>query len=55
MGKSISEIDNKANNETIGLIYGFLGVLGFSGTLPATRIAVTNLDPTVVGLGRAIV
>ena len=51
MSKSITN----ANNETIGLIYGFLGVLGFSGTLPATRIAVTNLDPTVVGLGRAIV
>jgi len=55
MSKSIDEINNKTNNETIGLIYGFLGVLGFSGTLPATRIAVTNLDPTVVGLGRAIV
>ncbi|MEL6165616.1 MAG: DMT family transporter [Cyanobacteria bacterium J06628_3] len=63
MSKSIDEINNKShnkpnnqlNNETIGLIYGFLGVLGFSGTLPATRIAVTNFDPTVVGLGRAIV
>ncbi|BAY80885.1 putative carboxylate/amino acid/amine transporter [Calothrix parasitica NIES-267] len=63
MSKSIDEINNKSenktnnqiNNETIGLIYGFLGVLGFSGTLPATRMAVTNLDPTVVGLGRAIV
>ena len=55
MSKSIDEIKNKTNNETIGLIYGFLGVLGFSGTLPATRLAVTNLDPTVVGLGRAIV
>ncbi|MDY6897899.1 MAG: DMT family transporter [Cyanobacteriota bacterium] len=55
MSKSIDELNNKTNNETIGLIYGFLGVLGFSGTLPATRIAVTNLDPTVVGLGRAIV
>ncbi|MBV6623736.1 MAG: DMT family transporter [Rivularia sp. (in: Bacteria)] len=51
MSKSITN----PNNETIGLIYGFIGVLGFSGTLPATRIAVTNLDPTVVGLGRAIV
>lgn len=45
----------KSNNETIGLIYGFLGVLGFSGTLPATRIAVTNFDPIIVGLGRALV
>lgn len=41
--------------ETIGLAYGFLGVLTFSLTLPATRLAVTELDATVVGLGRAVV
>ncbi len=41
--------------ETIGLGYGGLGVLGFSLTLPATRVAVAELDPTWVGLGRAIV
>jgi hypothetical protein len=36
--------------------YGFLGVLIFSLTLPATRIAVAGgLDPVCVGLGRAIV
>jgi len=55
MDKRITKINKKDNHETIGLIYGFLGVLGFSGTLPATRIAVTYFDPTVVGLGRAIV
>jgi drug/metabolite transporter (DMT)-like permease len=38
-----------------GLLFGFLGVLGFSLTLPATRWAVAELDPTVVGLGRALV
>jgi drug/metabolite transporter (DMT)-like permease len=43
------------HNETVGLLYGLLGVIAFSGTLPATRIAVTNLDPTFVGLGRALV
>jgi drug/metabolite transporter (DMT)-like permease len=37
------------------MLYGFLGVFGFSLTLPATRIAVAHLDPTVVGLGRALV
>lgn len=37
------------------LIYGLLGVVGFSLTLPATRIAVIELDPTFVGLGRALV
>lgn len=39
----------------IGLGYGFVGVLGFSLTLPATRVAVVELDPTIVGLGRAII
>jgi drug/metabolite transporter (DMT)-like permease len=43
------------HSETVGLLYGLLGVIAFSGTLPATRIAVTNLDPTFVGLGRALV
>jgi hypothetical protein len=38
-----------------GLLLGALGVLGFSCTLPATRIAVAQLDATVVGLGRAVV
>lgn len=41
--------------ETLGLIYGFFGVLGFSLTLPATRVAVADLDPILVGLGRALV
>lgn len=36
-------------------ILGTLGVAGFSLTLPATRLAVTELDPTFVGLGRAII
>ncbi|NEQ23913.1 MAG: DMT family transporter [Microcoleus sp. SIO2G3] len=37
------------------MTYGFLGVLSFSLTLPATRVAVVEFDPTFVGLGRAIV
>ncbi len=41
--------------ETLGLFYGFLGVFSFSFTLPATRLAVTGLDPTFVGLGRGLV
>lgn len=36
-------------------ILGTLGVAGFSLTLPATRMAVAELDPTFVGLGRAII
>jgi drug/metabolite transporter (DMT)-like permease len=38
-----------------GLLLGLLGVLAFSGTLPATRLAVAYLDPVFVGLGRALV
>ncbi len=41
--------------EIEGLIYGSIGILVFSLTLPATRIAVVDLDPVFVGLGRAIV
>lgn len=40
---------------TRGVLYGMLGVCSFSLTLPATRIAIADLDPTVVGLGRALV
>ena len=37
------------------VVLGLLGVLGFSFTLPATRVAVDGLDPAFVGLGRAAV
>jgi drug/metabolite transporter (DMT)-like permease len=38
-----------------GVVLGFLGVLGFSGSLPATRVAVADLDPWLVAFGRAAV
>ncbi len=38
-----------------GLRWGLLGVIAFSVTLPATRLAVAALDPVFVGLGRAVV
>lgn len=43
------------SNETKGMIYGLLGVIGFSLTLPTTKIAVSFFDPIIVGLGRAII
>lgn len=43
------------NKQLEGLLFGFLGVLGFSFTLPATRMALETLHPIVVGLGRALV
>ncbi len=38
-----------------GYAFGLLGVLCFSITLPATRVAVASLDPFFVGLGRELV
>ena len=38
-----------------GYFYGAVGMLGFSLTLPATRVAVADIDPVLVGLGRALV
>src|SRR4051794_17751628 len=35
-----------------GVTLGALGVLGFSFSLPATRLAVAGLDPWFVGSGR---
>jgi drug/metabolite transporter (DMT)-like permease len=34
-------------------VYGLLGVLAFSITLPASKLALAQLDPMFVGLGRA--
>jgi drug/metabolite transporter (DMT)-like permease len=46
---NIIAIDPKA------LLWTLAGVVGFSGSLPATRLAVAHLDPATVGLGRALV
>lgn len=40
---------------TSGWINGFLGVLIFSGSLPATRVAVMDLDPVFVTVARAAI
>jgi drug/metabolite transporter (DMT)-like permease len=44
-----------SENRFQGFGLGFLGILCFSFTLPATRLAVASFDPMVVGLGRAVV
>ncbi|WP_276199345.1 DMT family transporter [Chelatococcus sp. XZ-Ab1] len=38
-----------------GWINGFLGVLIFSGSLPATRVAVAGFDPVFLTLARAVI
>jgi drug/metabolite transporter (DMT)-like permease len=42
------------SRDRLGMWLGLLGVAGFSVTLPATRMAVAYLDPTLVGLGRSL-
>ena len=38
-----------------GWINGFIGVLIFSGSLPATRLAVMELDPVFLTVARAAI
>jgi len=38
-----------------GLLLGLVGVIAFSLSLPATKLAVEDLDPWVVAFGRAVV
>ncbi|TCU17930.1 DMT family transporter [Rhizobium sullae] len=42
-------------DKTGGWINGFLGVLIFSGSLPATRVAVANFDPLFLTVARAAI
>ncbi len=42
------------NNETKGMLFGLLGVIGFGLTLPATKLVIPYLDPVFIGLGRAV-
>jgi drug/metabolite transporter (DMT)-like permease len=47
---------NKANSqETKGMLFGLMGVAIFSLTLPFTRLAVAELNPVFIALGRAVV
>ena len=55
MSDASSAIDQQTAALPSGVMWGVLGVLSFSGSLPATRVAVRSLDPVVVGLGRAVV
>ena len=44
-----------SRNESFGLLLGLVGVVVFSLTLPMTRVALRELDPWFIGLGRALV
>jgi drug/metabolite transporter (DMT)-like permease len=45
---------HRQRQETLGLMFGLLGVTMLSVTLPATRLAVAEFDPVFVGLCRAL-
>lgn len=45
----------KSRQEALGLALGFVGVLMFSMSLPATRVAVESFGAWTVGIGRAVV
>jgi drug/metabolite transporter (DMT)-like permease len=50
--QSIAIRQNRISLSGLGL--AAIGVLMFSGTVPATRIAVATIDPVVVGVGRSV-
>jgi drug/metabolite transporter (DMT)-like permease len=43
-----------ANRKTIGTLFGALGMVSFSLTLPATRAAVLHIHPAVLAFGRPL-
>jgi drug/metabolite transporter (DMT)-like permease len=53
--RTVTSVAPSAERIRSGFLWGFLGSLAFSFTLPATRLAVPELGGTFVGLGRAII
>ncbi|HYG38035.1 MAG TPA: DMT family transporter [Cytophagales bacterium] len=51
----LKRIESLLGVELAGILYGLIGIAGFSLTLPATKISVQYLNPVFVGFGRAIV
>jgi drug/metabolite transporter (DMT)-like permease len=43
------------NKETKGMLLGFIAIAAFSITLPATRLAVSEIHPSIIGFGRSVV
>src|SRR5437660_8742177 len=44
-----------ASRERLGLLLGFVGMVLFGGTLPATRIAVSEIDPIALTSLRTVI
>ena len=45
----------QTRRQRLGYVLGFIGVLIFSGTLPATRLAIADFEPGFLTFGRAAV
>lgn len=55
MSRTTNLSNQLRDNSTSGWINGFLGVLIFSGSLPATRVAVMEFDPVFLTVARATI
>jgi drug/metabolite transporter (DMT)-like permease len=53
--RATTAVDQGAPRGSAGLAYGCLGILAFSFSFPATKLAVDGLDPWFVAFGRAVV
>lgn len=56
--RNVSSGKNKStssNHLGFGLLLGAIGMIAFSFTLPATKIAVSSIDGLIVGFGRSVV
>lgn len=42
-------------SDTKGMLVGFIGIFFFSLTLPATKVAILDLDPYFIAYGRAVI
>lgn len=51
---SNAKSQGRLSNDTLGMVFGFFGVLLFSFTLPLTRVASPELGGLFVGIGRAL-
>jgi drug/metabolite transporter (DMT)-like permease len=55
MKTAIATLDGPSSDAAAGWINGLLGVIIFSGSLPATRLAVFDLDPLFLTVARAAI
>ncbi|WP_221177325.1 DMT family transporter [Nocardioides marmoriginsengisoli] len=53
-GSAIAPVRVPLSASPAGLLWGLLGVLAFSFTLPLTKVAVGGLSPLFIGSGRAV-